>query len=74
MAKTVKQTGTTTKTAKPRKTAPRKAAEAKVTETPISHDQIAELAHKYWLERGGAHGYDEVDWLRAEVELCGKKS
>ena len=35
----------------------------------ISPDQIAKLAHSYWVERGYAHGHSEADWLRAEQDL-----
>jgi hypothetical protein len=34
-----------------------------------THEQIAELAHKYFAERGWRHGHHEQDWLRAEREL-----
>jgi hypothetical protein len=53
------------------KAAPR--VEAKpVTAAPAktaTHEDIAKLAYSYWLERGGAHGFAEQDWLRAEREL-----
>ena len=39
-----------------------------------SHDQVAQLAHKYWAERGYQHGHHVEDWLRAEHELRGKAS
>jgi hypothetical protein len=51
-----------------------KTASAKVTGMQISHDEIARLAHKFWTERGGRHGSDAEDWLRAERELLGKAS
>ena len=35
----------------------------------ITHQQIAELAHSYWISRGYVHGSAEEDWLRAEREL-----
>jgi hypothetical protein len=35
----------------------------------ISREEIATLAHSYWLERGGHHGSHEEDWLRAEQAL-----
>ena len=44
------------------------AAVAKVAPWP-THQQIAELAHKYFAERGWKHGHHEQDWLRAEREL-----
>ena len=53
------------------KTAPKKsAAEPRL----VSHDDIRELAHRYWAERGQPDGQAEVDWLRAEQELRGKAS
>ncbi|HEV2462810.1 MAG TPA: DUF2934 domain-containing protein [Acidobacteriaceae bacterium] len=47
--------------------------------TPISasgptHEQIAELARKYWAQRGYADGHHEEDWFRAERELHAKAS
>jgi predicted RNase H-like nuclease (RuvC/YqgF family) len=38
-------------------------------EVAISTEQVAELAHKYWAERGYTDGGQEQDWLRAEQEL-----
>lgn len=40
----------------------------------VSHDEIRALAHRYWAERGHAHGNPEDDWFRAEQELRGKAS
>jgi len=40
----------------------------------LSHEKVAELAHRFWNERGGAHGHDAEDWFRAEQELRGKAS
>ena len=45
-----------------------------VTAIGISHEQTALLAHRFWTERGYAHGYDAEDWFRAEQELRGKAS
>ncbi|MDE3199873.1 MAG: DUF2934 domain-containing protein [Acidobacteriota bacterium] len=60
------------KTAAPKKkTATRK---AKVVSISVTHEQIAALAHRYFEERGYAHGHDADDWLRAEAELLGKAS
>jgi Protein of unknown function (DUF2934) len=36
-----------------------------------SHHEIAQLAERYWAERGWQDGYAEQDWLRAEQELIG---
>ena len=74
--------------AKPRKAAAQKRIVATVTSIDInrepvaatvsvmgmSQEQIARLAHQYWLERGCAHGHDAEDWFRAEQELRSKAS
>ncbi len=39
-----------------------------------TREQIAQLAHRFWAERGWQHGSHEQDWLRAEQELRGKAS
>ena len=36
--------------------------------------QIAELAHRFWTERGRQHGHHEEDWYRAEREIFAKAS
>ena len=54
--------------------APKRQAGAKVTAISVSHEDIARLAHQYWIERGHQHGNDAADWLRAEQELRGKAS
>ncbi len=76
MAKSTKKPGAAPKAAaKPRKSAAKKAGvPAKVTPISISHETVAELAHRLWAERGGAHGHHEEDWFRAEQELRGKAS
>jgi len=69
MADTVKKAAT------PRK--PRAVARSKkknVTPISTSYEQVAELAHRFWAERGGVHGHDAEDWFRAEQELRGKAS
>ena len=53
--------------AKPKKTATKKAEDLKMRDP--SHEQIAQLAQKFWAERGWQDGYAEQDWLRAEREL-----
>lgn len=50
-----------------------KQAEKKQADPP-SHEQIATLAERYWLERGRPVGSPEEDWLRAERELRAKAS
>ncbi|HTX74695.1 MAG TPA: DUF2934 domain-containing protein [Terracidiphilus sp.] len=83
MAETVKKSRTTA--AKPRKAATKKtngagtdpAIENHHAQThgrPVSHDEIARLAHSYWQERGGRHGSHVEDWFRAEQELRGRAS
>ncbi len=71
MPETVK---TTTPT-KPRKTTAKKSS-AKVQTMPLAptHDQVAELARRYWIERGYQDGHSEEDWFRAEQELRSKAS
>jgi Protein of unknown function (DUF2934) len=32
-------------------------------------DEIAERAHRYWIERGRPQGSPEIDWNRARLEL-----
>jgi hypothetical protein len=58
-----------------KKVAPsKKTVTTKVTAMAVSHEQIAQLAHRYWAERGRQHGHDAEDWLRAERALLGKAS
>ena len=35
----------------------------------LSREEIAKLAHKYWIESGRPHGKHEEHWFRAEQEL-----
>lgn len=66
--------------AKPRTTAAKKgttekaAVAAEVKAVTPSHEEIAQLAQRFWVERGWKDGYAEQDWLRAEQELRGKAS
>ena len=60
--------------AKTRKAAPKtKTVDVAVPSTP-SYVEIAQLAERYWAERGWQDGYAEQDWLRAEQELVGAAS
>ena len=43
-------------------------------EMPLSFEQVARLAHQFWIERGRVHGRHEEDWLRAEQALRSKAS
>jgi len=76
MAKSVeKATAAPKAAAKPRKAAAKKkTAPANVAPISISHEQTAQLAHRFWAERGHQHGHHEEDWFRAEQELRGKAS
>ena len=38
-----------------------------------SQDEIAQRAYQIFVERGGADGHAEADWLQAEYELRRKK-
>lgn len=37
----------------------------------VSPSAIADKAFEYYAARGGEHGHDLEDWLRAERELAG---
>ena len=78
LAKTTKSTEAKVASATKKAPAPKakKAPEAKnkIHLLPASHEQIAQLAHKYWAERGHQNGHAEEDWFRAEQELRGKAS
>ncbi len=51
-----------------------KTVEEKTAAATPSREQIAQLAHRFWKERGGHHGSHEQDWFRAERELRGMAS
>lgn len=70
-------------TAKPRKTPAKKASiltmesngsRSSSASAPVAHDEVAQLAHRFWAERGGQHGHDVEDWFRAEQELRARAS
>lgn len=67
---------TKAKTPAARKTAAKKTNGAAEPHQPrsVSHDDIRQLAHRYWAERGHPEGNPEVDWHRAEQELRNKAS
>jgi hypothetical protein len=52
----------------------RETASLSVSLIDVSPEQIARLAHQYWLARGCQHGHDADDWFRAEQELRSKAS
>lgn len=79
MAETVKKAkapakrkSTTKKSAAPKQVAPVQGIH--LAPAQPSYDQVAELARKYWAERGYQDGHDEEDWFRAEQELRSKAS
>jgi hypothetical protein len=39
-----------------------------------THERIRARAYEIYVERGGQHGFDQADWLRAEVEVLGKQT
>ena len=39
----------------------------------VTPEEIAERAYELYMARGGAHGNDLDDWLRAESELLGAR-
>jgi DUF2934 family protein len=40
----------------------------------LTEELIQMRAYQYYEERGGEHGHDVDDWLRAEAEIFGKKN
>jgi Protein of unknown function (DUF2934) len=76
MAKSTKKPAAAPKAAaKPRKPGAKKnPVPAKPTAASVSREQVAELAHRLWKERGGVHGHHEDDWFRAEQALRQKAS
>jgi outer membrane biosynthesis protein TonB len=71
------------KTAAPKAKAAAKSAEAAgVPEAAVAmtktaarptHQQIAERAYSFFIERGWRHGHHEQDWFRAEQELLTRR-
>jgi len=47
-------------------------SERQAAEGPPRREKIKLRAHQIYLERGGAHGQDVEDWLKAERELLAK--
>ena len=72
-SKPAKSPATTSAPSKAAAKTPAKKTATKSSETrsPATREQIADLAHKYFQERGGHHGSHVADWLRAEQELNG---
>ena len=59
------------KTTTPKEKKPSKKLQ-KIEHGPDHHMQISELAYKYFVDRGGKHGFDREDWLKAEQQIKGK--
>ena len=59
--------------AKSKTAAKAKTIDVAATSAP-SYAEIAQLAERYWAERGWQDGHAEQDWLRAEQELAGAAS
>src|SRR5215469_15545419 len=49
-------------------------SESANTESQPNEDEIRHRAYHLYLERGGGHGSDFDDWVRAEKELRKKNS
>jgi Protein of unknown function (DUF2934) len=47
-------------------------SEPRTAEGHPTREQIERRAYQFYLERGGAHGQDVEDWLKAERELLEK--
>jgi hypothetical protein len=73
MAEAIKKAKTPSK---PKKAATRKteAPTGIAIVKPVSREEVAVLAHRFWAERGYQHGQHVNDWFRAEQELRGKAS
>jgi hypothetical protein len=88
LRKMAEKTKSATTTPKPRKTAAKKNGAntpSNVTEITVTReqssitrevprDEVAQLAHQLWNQRGRQHGQDADDWFRAEQLLRGKAS
>jgi len=87
MAKSVKKSGAAPKAAaksrKPKENNPSEKKTVAATNgnrssngngSSVSHDQVAQLAHRFWNERGRVHGHHEEDWYRAEQALRSRAS
>ena len=68
--KTVKADKTSAPMVKSSKTS--KASPGNSARPTPTHDEIAVRSYELYLERGGAAGHAEEDWLQAETELLGR--
>jgi hypothetical protein len=46
---------------------------AEIPPREVTYEEIAQLAHSYWLARGCTNGSAEEDWARAERELRARR-
>lgn len=75
-AKKAEETKSTIKKAAAKKVVTKKTEETTgiAIVKPVSQEEVAALAHRFWAERGYKHGHHLEDWIRAEQELRGKAS
>ncbi len=45
--------------------------EQQMSRRQVSREDVEKRAYEIWKERGGEHGKDWDDWIRAEQELNG---
>ncbi len=57
------------KSTKPRKSTAMKSSETQRPAKTPTHEEIAQLAYRFWTEGGCQHGRAEDDWYRAQHEL-----
>jgi hypothetical protein len=55
-----------------RRTAKKSDSPARARPTPTD-EEIRRRAYELFEQRGGAHGYEHEDWVRAERELRGEE-
>ena len=60
-----------TKTPRGVASAPDRAPKPPIATLTVTESDIARRAHELYQARGGEHGHDVDDWLRAEHELGG---
>lgn len=61
-------------TAKKKVVEPQPVNHHEIQSHPVQHDDVQQLAHRLWAERGHPNGDADTDWFRAEQELRGKAS
>jgi len=48
-------------------------AEPDIGSLELTEELIRQRAYHFYEQRGGEHGHDLEDWLKAEAEIFGKK-